>query len=125
MKRKPLQRTLYLVVCAAPPACNIETFIELAQKETWDVCVIATPQALNFIDIAQIAQLTNHAVRSEYKKPGTEDAFPKADAIAVVPATFNTINKLTMGIADTLALGILCEAIGRNVPFADISATGS
>lgn len=37
---------------------------------------------------------------------------PLATAIAVVPATFNTINKWVAGISDTFALGILNEAIG-------------
>jgi Flavoprotein len=35
------------------------------------------------------------------------------DAIIVAPATFNTINKWAVGISDTLALGLLTEAIGR------------
>ncbi len=34
----------------------------------------------------------------------------------VMPATFNTINKWALGIADTLAVSILCEALGRNTP---------
>lgn len=40
------------------------------------------------------------------------------DAIAVVPATFNSINKWAAGISDTLALGILCESYGLGVPTA-------
>jgi hypothetical protein len=38
------------------------------------------------------------------------------DAIIVAPATFNTINKWAVGIADTLALGLLCEATGKGLP---------
>jgi phosphopantothenoylcysteine decarboxylase len=38
------------------------------------------------------------------------------DAIIVAPATFNTINKWAAGIADTLALGLVCEAIGMGLP---------
>lgn len=34
----------------------------------------------------------------------------------VAPATFNTINKWAAGIADTLAVGTLCEVAGRGVP---------
>ncbi|MEV6983907.1 flavoprotein [Sphaerisporangium sp. NPDC051017] len=41
---------------------------------------------------------------------------PPADAMAVVPATFNTINKWAGGISDTLALGLLNEAIGLGLP---------
>jgi len=42
--------------------------------------------------------------------------FPPANAIAVAPATFNTVNKLAAGIADTLALGLLCEYLALAVP---------
>jgi hypothetical protein len=38
------------------------------------------------------------------------------DAIIVAPATFNTVNKWAAGIADTLALGLLCEATGKGLP---------
>jgi hypothetical protein len=38
------------------------------------------------------------------------------DTIIVAPATFNTINKRAAGISDTLALGLLTEAIGTHLP---------
>jgi phosphopantothenoylcysteine synthetase/decarboxylase len=41
---------------------------------------------------------------------------PPADAFAIAPATFNTINKLAQGISDTLALGLLNEAVGLGLP---------
>jgi phosphopantothenoylcysteine synthetase/decarboxylase len=41
---------------------------------------------------------------------------PEADAVIVAPATVNTINKWAAGICDTLALGILVEAIGKGLP---------
>jgi len=34
----------------------------------------------------------------------------------VAPATFNTINKWAAGISDTLALGLLNEALGLRLP---------
>ena len=37
-------------------------------------------------------------------------------AFAIAPATFNTVNKLAAGISDTLALGLLNEAVGSNLP---------
>lgn len=48
--------------------------------------------------------------------PGENDSFSEADAIMVAPARFNTLNKWVLGIADTLAVGILCEYFGRDVP---------
>ena len=41
---------------------------------------------------------------------------PSADAMIVVPATFSTINKWAAGISDTLALGLINEAIGMSLP---------
>jgi phosphopantothenoylcysteine synthetase/decarboxylase len=63
-----------------------------------------------------IAKLSGHLVRTDYKLPGEADPLPKADAMLVMPATFNTINKWAQGIGDTLVTSILCEALGRGSP---------
>lgn len=107
---------LYVIVCAAPPAQAIHEFIRRTQCLGWDVCVIATPQATRWIDILALEALTGHVVRMDYKLPGEGDPLPKADAMIVIPATFNTVNKWAAGIGDTLAVSILCEALGRGTP---------
>lgn len=111
-----MTRVLYVITCAVPPAGEVAKLVVPAQQRGWDVCVIATPQAVRFIDVPAVEKLTGHAVRSEYKQPGTPDVLPPPDAIAVAPATFNTINKWAAGISDTLALGLLTEAIGKLLP---------
>jgi phosphopantothenoylcysteine synthetase/decarboxylase len=110
------KRVLYLVSCASRPAQRIQEFVPLAQAQGWDVCVITTPQATKFVDIPLLEQLTGHPVRSEYKRPEEPDVLPRADAIVVFPATVNTLNKWALGIMDTLALGLLCEYMGMNMP---------
>jgi phosphopantothenoylcysteine synthetase/decarboxylase len=107
---------LYLIVCAAPPARDALVLVKLAQAAGWDVCVIATPSARRFIDIPALEAATGHPVRSDYKRPDDPDVLPPPDAITVAPATFNTINKWAAGISDTLALGLLTEAIGKRLP---------
>jgi phosphopantothenoylcysteine synthetase/decarboxylase len=107
---------LYLIVCGAPPARDAPRLVELAQGEGWEVCVIATPSGCGFIDAAALEAATGHPVRSEYKQPEDDDVLPAPDAIVVAPATFNTINKWAAGISDTLALGLLTEAIGKRLP---------
>jgi phosphopantothenoylcysteine decarboxylase len=102
---------LYHVVCAAPPAQQVQDFIALAQTVDWDVCVIATPQATKFIDIPALKELTGHPVRSEYKAIGTPDVWPKMGAMTVAPMTLNT-TKWAQGNADTLALSQLCKGMG-------------
>lgn len=115
MRASPSQ-VLYLVVCAAPPAQAIGELVVLLQRHGWIVCVIATPRASDWIDGAALAKQTGYPIRGDYKRPDDPDALPKADAVAVVPATFNTINKWVAGISDTFALGLLNEAIGLELP---------
>ncbi|MGC9670636.1 flavoprotein [Planosporangium sp. 12N6] len=107
---------LYLVACGGRAAGDLPTAIPELQHDGWDVCVIATPTALRFLDVEALSALTGHPVRHEYKQPDEPDVLPPADAFAVAPATFNTINKMAAGISDTLALGILNEAVGLGRP---------
>jgi hypothetical protein len=110
------QPVLYVIACAAPPAAGVGQLVSLAQQRGWDVCVLATPPARRFTNIAALERQTGHPVRSEYKDPGQPDVLPPADAVIVAPATVNTINKWAAGICDTLALGILVEAFGKRLP---------
>jgi phosphopantothenoylcysteine synthetase/decarboxylase len=109
---------LYVITCATPAARDIGTLVSLAQEAGWTVCMIATPLALQFIDQPELEAQTGYPVRSEYKQPGTPDVLPPADAMVVGGASFNTINKWAAGISDTLALGLLNEAIGLGLPLA-------
>jgi phosphopantothenoylcysteine synthetase/decarboxylase len=107
---------LYIVACGGYTAGQLDEFIHRRQADGWDVCVIATPSGLKFMETVHLAELTGHVVRYDYKQPNEPDVLPQAHAVAVVPATFNTINKWAHGISDTLALGILHEAVGRGLP---------
>lgn len=111
------RKVLYVIVCAAGPAGDVGKLVTLAHQRGWGVQIIATPSALDFIDTQALEAQTGRPVRSEYRKPG-EPRPPKADAIIVAPATYNTINKWANGINDTYALGILAEAPGLGVPVA-------
>ncbi|MEU3452983.1 flavoprotein [Micromonospora sp. NPDC006766] len=107
---------LALVVCAAPPVLRIGELIELLQEDGWTVCLTATPTAATWIDREALALQTGYPVRVEWRMPGDPEPHPPATAVAVVPATFNIINKWAQGINDTLALGILNETLGAGIP---------
>jgi phosphopantothenoylcysteine decarboxylase len=113
-------RVLYVIACAAGPAREVHRLVEMAQRAGWDVCCIVTPYARGFVDLPRLEALTGHPVRSEYKKPHEPDVLPEPDAIIVAPASFNTINKWAAGISDTLALGLVTEAIGKGLPLVTI-----
>ncbi len=109
---------LYVIGCAAPPVLRIRTLISSAMSRGWDTCLILTPTAERWIteDVPALAEITGHPIRSTYKLPGEPDVLPAADAMLVAPATSNTINKWAAGISDTLALGLITEAIGKRLP---------
>jgi phosphopantothenoylcysteine synthetase/decarboxylase len=113
---RPTTPVLYIVACGGRPAGDLPSFIPKLTAQGWEVCVIATPSALKFMDVATLDELTGHVVRYDYKQPNEPDVLPSSDAIAVAPATFNTINKWAHGSSDTLTLGILNEAIGLGLP---------
>lgn len=109
------QKTLYVVVCAAGPASQVGTLVSLAREQGWAVQLLATPAAVSFIDVEGLEKQSGRPVRSRHRAPG-EPRSPKADAVVIAPATFNTINKLATGIADNYALDVVNEAIGLGVP---------
>ena len=106
---------LKIIVCAAGPASDVGRLVELAQADGWDVEIVATPPALDFLDVPVLERLTGHDIRSEYRRPGQPRSREPA-ALVVAPATFNTINKLAAGVSDTYALGVLAEGIGKGIP---------
>jgi len=114
----PARRVLYHLICAAPPALDAAGFIGLAHTAGWDVCAVTTPRAAAWVNLDALAGLTGHPVRTDYKLPHEPDVLPPPDAIAVAPATFNTINKWAAGTADNLVLGLLTEALGLHLPTA-------
>jgi flavoprotein len=116
VERRPV---LYVVASGAAPARELPALIP-ALTADWDTCVITTPEGSRFLDIAQLTALTGHPVRASFKDPDAPDVLPPADAFAAVPATFNTINKWAAGISDTLALGLLNEAIDLGLPIVTV-----
>ncbi len=107
---------LYVIACGGRPAADLPDFVARLHADGWETCIIATPSALKFMDTAKLADLTGHPVRFDYKQPDEPDVLPPPEAIVVAPATFNTINKWAHGSSDTLALGLLNEAIGLGIP---------
>ncbi|WP_232323719.1 flavoprotein [Catenuloplanes japonicus] len=101
------------MAAGAGPAGRVGELIGMAQTDGWTVHVVATPAGRAFLDVDAIATQCGFPVRSDYRAPG--DGGPRsshADALIVAPATYNTINKLALGINDTYALNVVAEAIG-------------
>mgnify|MGYP001031745382 CR=1 FL=1 len=118
-------RVLYVIACGTPATRHVGRLVSGAQRDGWDVCVVLTPDGTKFADVPALTRQTGHPVRSTYKNPGDPDVLPSADAMIVSPATVNTINKWAAGIADTLALGLLVEGLGKGLPIVAMPFTNA
>lgn len=117
---------LRVVVCGGGAAAGVVSLIKEACARGWTVDVTATKSALDFIEPAAIVRASGRPLRTTYKfAPDGRRISPPADALIVAPATFNTINKLAAGIADTYALSSVAEVIGRGVPTVVVPAVNS
>jgi hypothetical protein len=105
---------VYLIVCGVGPAADVPRFLNLANKAGWTVCMTATPQGAELLDEARVSNLVEYPVRLDYEKPSPP--WPPADLVLVAPATINSVNKFSAGIADSVALGLLTECFGVDVP---------
>ena len=114
------ERTLCIVVSGARPAGDVGELIELAQSRGWAAFVVATPSALQFLDVEAIERLTGTPVRSAHRAPSEQRANSAGSSTAVIvaPATFNMVNKIAAGISDEYALSVVAEAIGMRIPVA-------
>lgn len=109
-------RWVYLVVSAAPPVLRIEELVVALSSGGWSVCVIATPTAASWIDLDALAAATGCLTQVHARPPRQQESLPRADAVVAAPMTFNSINKWAAGASDTLALGVLNEMLGTDVP---------
>ena len=66
------------------------------------------------MDVARVSHLVEYPVRLDYEKPSPP--WPPADIVLVAPATINTVNKFAAGSADSVALGLLTELFGVDLP---------
>jgi hypothetical protein len=105
---------VYLIVCGAGPAGDVPTFLNLANQARWTICVTATQQGAELLDVARVSDLVEYPLRLDYEKPSPP--WPTADLVLVAPATINSVNKFAAGIADSVALGLLTECFGVDVP---------
>jgi Flavoprotein len=116
-----VSRVLYIVAGGAEPVAGVSALVAAAQRRGWDACLVLTPTARWLEgDLPGLAAQTGHPVRSAYKLPGEQDVLPPADAMLIGPATFNMINQWAAGLSETLALGLINEALGMGIPLVTV-----
>lgn len=105
-----------VVACGAPLAVRVPDVAAWVGAAGWQVRVVATRSALNWLDDAAVERVTGFRALVEQRRPDQPKRFPAPARVIVCPATFNTVNKLAAGIMDDYPAGVLCEALGTGTP---------
>jgi phosphopantothenoylcysteine decarboxylase len=79
------------------------------------VIAIPTPNAARVIASRDLADVPGVCVVESYFDSVIRPRPPRG-VVLFAPCGFNSLNKLAHGIADTLALSVVAEAIGRRTP---------
>jgi phosphopantothenoylcysteine synthetase/decarboxylase len=79
------------------------------------VIALPTPNASRVIAGRELADVTGAQVVESYFDLAIRPR-PPFGVVLFAPCSFNSLNKLAHGIADSLALSVVAEAIGRRTP---------
>ncbi len=79
------------------------------------VIAIPTPNASRVVAPTELARVDGARVVESYFDLAIRPRPPRG-VVLFAPCSFNSLNKLALGIADNLALSVVAEAIGRGTP---------
>lgn len=111
-------KVVYVIAAAAPPVLEIDQLVAMLRDQGWKVCLVLTPTAATWVNVTELERTTGALIRVNPRLPQEQDPLPPASAVLGAPLTFNVINKWALGINDTLALGLLNELLGVDIPIA-------
>ena len=107
-------RRIALLVCGGIAAMKAPLLARELRKHGAEVVAFVSEEALRYVTVDALAWSTHNAVvqslsaRAEHLGDGQN-----FDAYLLAPATYNTLNKFALGIADTLITTVLASALGR------------
>ncbi|MBE7473746.1 MAG: hypothetical protein DPW09_09590 [Anaerolineae bacterium] len=108
-------KAIYLVVSGSSSARCIPDLLKTLTELGLPVYTLLTDSAHLIISPYNLADQQGHQLVSSYFNPALLNG-REPGLTLVVPATFNTINKMSQGIADTLPHSLVAEAIGAGWP---------
>src|SRR6185503_9171290 len=108
-------KAIYLVVSGASSARIIPDLLQRLVQLDLPVYTLLTDSAHQIISPYNLADQQGHQLINSYFNPALLNG-REPGLTLVVPATFNTLNKISQGIADTLPHSLVAEAIGARWP---------
>ncbi len=106
--KKLEEMIIYLIICAGRKSETILPLVEELAQKCKKIYVIPTDNTKKLFSIPKFKGLKNVQVINDYSNNIEEE-----DLVLVAPCTFNTFNKMVLGIADNYALSILAASIGK------------
>ncbi len=106
---------IYLVVSGADAARSVPQLLKELAQFNLPIYTMMTEAAKGIISPYNLADQEGHQLVTSYYNPALLNG--RAPGLTLVaPATFNTLNKISQGIADTLPHSLVAEAIGAGWP---------
>ena len=107
---------VYLIVSGTTTAARTPEILRgLVGLGFRTVIAIPTPNAARTISGRELADVAGAQVVESYFDLAIRPRPPRG-VVLFAPCSFNSLNKLAHGIADTLALSLTAEAVGRGTP---------
>ena len=107
---------VYLVLSGTTTAARCPELLRaLVRLGFATVIAIPTPNAARVVAPRELADVEGAQVVQSYFDLAIRPRPPRA-VVMFAPCSFNSLNKLAHGIADSLALSVVAEAIGRGTP---------
>ena len=104
------ERTLYLVTCGSPLAARVRDGAQEAVDRNWTPVIVPTQASMAWLDELDLSGVD---IVTQQRRPGDVKRAAAPTAIAVVPATFNTLTSWANGLANTYPLATLCAALAQ------------
>jgi len=104
------ERTLFLFVTGAGTCLQVPALLRALIAHGYTVYSVVTPNVAQVSAPATLMDVPgNHWIHSYGQRP--LDRYPFG-TLVVAPCTFNTFNKLALGLADNLATAMIADGLG-------------
>ncbi|MCC6717119.1 MAG: hypothetical protein IT555_04480 [Acetobacteraceae bacterium] len=111
----PHQVAYLLISGAATAACAPDILRGLVRLGFPTVICIPSPNTARVVAFNDLAAIPGVTLAESYFDAAIRPR-PPHGVVLFAPCSFNSLNKLAAGIADTLTLAVAAEAIGRRTP---------
>lgn len=113
-------KNILIGITSSIAAYKIPELIRMFKKANYDVKVVMTPEAKNFVTPLTLETLSSNRVYEQQFCPRDNTQHISlcswADAFIIAPLSANTLSKIANGICDNLLSSVFCAYIGKKKP---------